>query len=72
MYRVNLDNALIDGPMADYLQPACGRASPEDIQLGARFSSMEAFLAAADSILAPRRAALPRATITVTPAPPRN
>jgi len=72
MYRINLDNALIDGPMADYLQPACGRAPPEGIQLGTLFSSMESFLAAADPVLEPRRAALPRATITVTPAPPRN
>jgi hypothetical protein len=72
MYRVNLDNALIDGPMADYLQPACGRAPPEGIQLGTRFSSMGTFLAIADTILAPRRAALPRAIITGTSAPPRN
>lgn len=70
--RTNLDNALIDGPMADYLQPACGRTPPEGIQLDAEFSSMEAFLAVADTILAPRRAALPRTTITVTPASPRN
>lgn len=67
--RVNLDNAVIDGPMADHLQPACGRATPEELELGVEFASMEAFLEAADLILTPRRAALPPTTITVTPAP---
>jgi hypothetical protein len=70
--RVKLDNAVVDDAMADYLQPACGRAAPDGIELGPAFTSMETFLEAADLILTPRRAALPQATITITPAPQRN
>ncbi len=67
LYRVNLNNDIIDGPMADYLQPACGRAPGAGIELGLEFSSMNDFLARADAILAPRNVALPPTTVTVTP-----
>lgn len=72
LYRVNLNNAMIDGPMADYLQPACGRSPGSGIELGSEFSSMGDFLTRADTILAPRRAALPPMTVTVTPVPRQN
>lgn len=64
--RTNLDNAKIEGPMEPYLQMACGREMPESLQAGEAFSSLETFLAAADPILEPRIASLPRPTITVT------
>ena len=64
--RTNLDNEMIEGPMASYLQTACGRDIPDGLQLGEAFSSMEAFLSAADTILEPRRANLPRPTVTIT------
>lgn len=65
--QTNLDNTMIDGPMASYLQPACGREASGGVQTGETFASMEAFLAAADLIEEPYRANLPRPTITVTP-----
>ena len=65
--RTNLDNAMIEGPMAPYLQTACGLEMPEGLERGAEFGSMEAFLAVADPILEPRRANLPRQTIIITP-----
>ena len=65
--RTNLDNAMIEGPMVPYLQPACGLAVPEGLQSGAEFDSMETFLAVVDPILEPRRAHLPRPTIVVAP-----
>ena len=67
VHRTNLDNAMIEGPMAPYLQSACGLDVPEGLQSGAEFSSMEAFLATADPILELRRASLPQQTLTITP-----
>jgi hypothetical protein len=67
--RTNLNNAMIEGPMASYLKAACGQAVPDDLQLGENFSSMEGFLSVADPILEPRLANLPRPSIIV---PPRN
>jgi hypothetical protein len=72
LYRVNLDNAFIEGPMSAYLESASGRTPPDGIESGAEFASIADFLAAADPILAPRRAALPPMTVTITPAPRRN
>ena len=70
--RTNLNNAMIEGPMASYLQVACGQTVPDGLQLGEVFSSMEGFLSAADPILEPRVANLPRPSIIVTPRRPQN
>ena len=35
--RTNLNNAMIEGPMASYLKAACGQAVPDDLQLGENF-----------------------------------
>lgn len=64
--QTNLDNAMIEGPMGAYFQPACGREASSG-RTGETFTSMEAFLTAADLIAEPYRANLPRPTITVTP-----
>lgn len=67
--QTHINNALIEGQLPALLQSVCSPALPPDLKLGAAFSSMEGFLSAADAILAPRRAALPPVTITVTPPP---
>lgn len=70
--RVDLANTIIDGPMADYLQPACGRPPGEGIELGAAFSSMETFLATADPMQDPRHAGAAQPVITSALPPQRN
>jgi hypothetical protein len=70
--QTNLNNAMIEGPMASYLQFACGQTVPDGLQLGEVFSSMEGFLSAADPILEPRLANLPRPSIILTPRRSQN
>jgi hypothetical protein len=65
--QTNLNNAMIEGPMASYLQAACGQAVPDGLQLGEDFLSMEGFLSVADPILEPRLASLPRPSVIVSP-----
>lgn len=65
--QTHIDNPMAEGPLASYLDAACGRDLTSEWTWGPKFSSMDGFLSAADTILEPRRAALPPVTITAIP-----